>query len=386
MAAMDIHEVFSHPEVEMMVKMQGTPWLYDYTPKTTSLCIIELYENQAPRIQEDMNHEAFERYCKNQNLCLRLDETNGPILRIIFADSIYVPPPVNFKVPTNKRVDNDKTVLLMHHYLKVPALFFRDQAPSATYLTIGNAMFTRRAATGKPNVIEINSMVIDPRKSLLNIERIVFTQQKAKNISELHRVARDVRFIKDTVGALLEIIDHVINAQKQHRELYGVHNHGLDNSVHDSLALLKSKANSTMREVSSLEGRASLKIDLEYSLENQQDSRTNLKIARLTTGIAAAAQKDSSSMITMAAVTMFFLPGTFVSALFSMVFFDAPGDTRPGNLVVSPQWWIFLAITIPLTILVFLVWIVWKRWRTKALNLDAIQKETEEEKALEPHS
>lgn len=37
----------------------------------------------------------------------------------------------------------------MHKHLGVPMLFFRDQAPVATYLTIGNAMFVRRDDAGK---------------------------------------------------------------------------------------------------------------------------------------------------------------------------------------------------------------------------------------------
>ena len=90
----------------------------------------------------------------------------------------------------------------------------------------------------------------------------------------------------------------------------------------------------------------------------------------------------------MAAVTMFFLPGTFVSVsitstfvqdashacliqtLFSMVFFNT-GTNAAGktSLLLAPQWWLFPAITIPLTGLVFLIWIVWWRirdWKTLA--------------------
>jgi len=90
-------------------------------------------------------------------------------------------------------------------------------------------------------------------------------------------------------------------------------------------------------------------------------------------------------MITIAAVTMFFLPGTFISvspipgllkppftfrthhapqAIFSMTFFNFQQDST-GNqeFQVSDRWWYFLAATIPLTLLVFVVWIVWQRLR-----------------------
>ncbi|KAF8892823.1 hypothetical protein CPB84DRAFT_1783636, partial [Gymnopilus junonius] len=68
----------------------------------------------------------------------------------------------------------------------------------------------------------------------------------------------------------------------------------------------------------------------------------------------------------MAAVTMIFLPGSFISALFSTVFFDT-GESATGKvaLLVHPQWWIFPTITIPLTMFVFLTWIVWWRIRDR---------------------
>ncbi|KAL8993573.1 MAG: hypothetical protein Q9169_006241 [Polycauliona sp. 2 TL-2023] len=94
------------------------------------------------------------------------------------------------------------------------------------------------------------------------------------------------------------------------------------------------------------------------------DSRTNLEIANLTSKIARDAQRDSSSMITIAAVTMVFLPGTFISAVFSMAFFNAGTDENgKATLEVSPLVWYFPAVTIPLTILVLLVWEFWRRRR-----------------------
>jgi len=46
-----------------------------------------------------------------------------------------------------------------------------------------------------------------------------------------------------------------------------------------------------------------------------------------------------------------------------MVFFDRSGDSGSESLVVGRQWWLFPAITIPLTILVFTIWVSWQRHR-----------------------
>jgi len=96
------------------------------------------------------------------------------------------------------------------------------------------------------------------------------------------------------------------------------------------------------------------------------DNDTNLDIAKATTAIARDAQQDSSSMITIAAVTMFFLPGTFISAIFSMVFFNVNMD-EAGNEVfyVSKRWWYYIVVTVPLTLCVFVVWHVWRRFRMR---------------------
>ena len=90
----------------------------------------------------------------------------------------------------------------------------------------------------------------------------------------------------------------------------------------------------------------------------------------------------------MAALTMFFLLGTFVSvsiysnvmwncvnewmnesklqALFSMVFFDKKANNDGSeSMIIGPQWWLFPAITIPLTILVFTLWVAWQRYRNR---------------------
>ncbi|KAJ4388333.1 hypothetical protein N0V85_007669, partial [Neurospora sp. IMI 360204] len=49
-----------------------------------------------------------------------------------------------------------------------------------------------------------------------------------------------------------------------------------------------------------------------------RDSETNIETAAASRDLAAAAHEDSSAMKSIAILTMFFLPGTFFAALFSM--------------------------------------------------------------------
>ncbi|KAF2433802.1 hypothetical protein EJ08DRAFT_583063, partial [Tothia fuscella] len=80
-------------------------------------------------------------------------------------------------------------------------------------------------------------------------------------------------------------------------------------------------------------------------------------IARDSKRIAVKSQQDSSAMKTVALLTIAFLPGTFVAALFStgLFKFKLPSD----NQILSPQFWVYWAITIPLTVIVFVFWKIW---------------------------
>lgn len=60
-----------------------------------------------------------------------------------------------------------------------------------------------------------------------------------------------------------------------------------------------------------------------------------------------------------------------LQAIFSMVFFNSASDSNGrANVTVSPQWWYFIAITVPLTIVVFSVWVLWKRWRDNVQEIN----------------
>jgi len=65
-------------------------------------------------------------------------------------------------------------------------------------------------------------------------------------------------------------------------------------------------------------------------------------------------------MKTIAAVTMVFLPGTFVGTLLALPAFQWRSD---GDLEVRRQFWIYWAITMPLTLITLLIWLAWSKWK-----------------------
>ena len=109
-----------------------------------------------------------------------------------------------------------------------------------------------------------------------------------------------------------------------------------------------------------------------YNLIAQKDSNIGLRLANHSRTLAVESKRDSSSMKTIAAVTMAFLPGTFVSSFFAMPMFD--WNKPPGSNVNTHTFWIYWTVTIPLTVSVFLLWWAWFRLKTV--------RETREDKLL----
>ena len=112
-----------------------------------------------------------------------------------------------------------------------------------------------------------------------------------------------------------------------------------------------------------------------YNLVAQRDNKDNLKMAKISTDIAAVTKDDSFAMRTIAVMSITFLPGTFVAvsvdiehppkkntdltrqSFFSMSMFNwQASGTEP---VLSSRFWIYWAVTLPLTLLVLSVWLSW---------------------------
>jgi Mg2+ and Co2+ transporter CorA len=88
-----------------------------------------------------------------------------------------------------------------------------------------------------------------------------------------------------------------------------------------------------------------------YNLIAQKESNIGLRVANHSRTLAIESKRDSSSMKTIAAVTMAFLPGAFVASFFAMPMFD--WNKPPGHNVNTHTFWIYWTVTIPLTASVF---------------------------------
>lgn len=157
----------------------------------------------------------------------------------------------------------------------------------------------------------------------------------------LHNISKHVIYLREGAEAALMTLQRLTrhhdrsNAQSAYS--------ALRMSTQDSLQYCQTLFQSTQLRLTSLEKRMGNLVNLSFNLVTQQDSRVM--------------QKDSSSMKTIAAMTLIFLPAGTVAAMFGSQFFNLSVDNKGSpHFAVSPLFWIFWAVSIPLTIVLVVLW------------------------------
>lgn len=134
----------------------------------------------------------------------------------------------------------------------------------------------------------------------------------------------------------------------------------------------------------------------------QKDNKLNRKVAEYSADIAVASKRDSSAMKSISLLTMFFLPGTFVSVcnsirmkisrrlsicikfteqtLFAMPLFDWSAGSV--SAIATRHAWIYVAVTLPLTIFVLIIWSLWV-WLSHLRRARRVQNQEFDEDEIE---
>jgi len=191
------------------------------------------------------------------------------------------------------------------------------------------------------------------------------------NLQRLHQLSRTWNMVYEDLGDLEERLDFLTDTSKKLQDA------GCKTtSAVESLKFLRDRNHLRRRWVSSFRERTQLIIHFLFSIDSQVNNQTNLEIAGTSSIIAKEAAKDNASMITIATMTMLFLPGTFVSAIFSMVFFNYGVDNNGQEIFqVSSRLWLYFAVTVPLTVLISGIYQYWRRQREG--RVESRHKETE---------
>ncbi|RWA14439.1 hypothetical protein EKO27_g638 [Xylaria grammica] len=124
---------------------------------------------------------------------------------------------------------------------------------------------------------------------------------------------------------------------------------------------------------------------LEWNQIGRKDTFTNLEIAHNGLKVAQHTRRDSELMKSIALLTMVFLPATFVATLFSMGIFEWKG-LHGEILSVSPYIWLYIAVTVVITLVTLGTWYLWVARRRLVEDVESQREGLSEKGSLSPSS
>ncbi|KAF6761809.1 hypothetical protein DFP72DRAFT_631248 [Ephemerocybe angulata] len=169
--------------------------------------------------------------------------------------------------------------------------------------------------------------VVENARKLLAYEHLAPEQYGdgllSSAVHDLHNLSQHFYIMQEELNGIAEQLEylgkvHSLISSTLHTKWVVIRGGESSTSVVDSLLFLQSRTRNWHRWVQNWRERTNVRINLFFNLA--------------TTKIATETRRDSSSMITIAALTLLFLPGTFISGLFSMPFFQtAPQRLEAGS-------------------------------------------------------
>ncbi|KAF2719093.1 hypothetical protein K431DRAFT_287120 [Polychaeton citri CBS 116435] len=209
----------------------------------------------------------------------------------------------------------------------------------------------------------------------IELNRPVSGVQGGKGYEHMHEIARHAIHCSEMLGVALTVSENLINEVNSYR-VQSSEVRSIVGDLRFSRALLVS-----LHFLSkALEGRLQNEINLVFHLNARYDSF-------IAGHVAVAARKDGQTMKAISILGMVFLPGTFVSAVFSMSFFHFTDGTEisPSHWTVSPKFWLYWVVTVPLTLMTLVAWHLWQKYGMEWLErLGARNKDTLAEDVQEP--
>ncbi|KAK9777964.1 hypothetical protein SCAR479_05290 [Seiridium cardinale] len=141
----------------------------------------------------------------------------------------------------------------------------------------------------------------------------------------------------------------------------------------ETLDYVQNYSEAGLEVTQSSEARMHLQLNILYTSVAQDDGQTSARLA-------ASAGKDSTSMKIIALITAAYLPATFVAkTMFSMGMFEwqsqNPNDDNdnPSKSSVSPDFWIYWAVAVPLTVITLAGWATWWKFEQHRFDLNVQQ-------------
>ncbi|KUI61574.1 hypothetical protein VP1G_08713 [Cytospora mali] len=168
----------------------------------------------------------------------------------------------------------------------------------------------------------------------------------------LHDIARHTIHVSETLDVAARTISGIIleHDSFMRSDLVDVDDKDISHDIQRRLRFLENMIASLRHRSTSNEKRLVNEIQLAFNNVAQHDAGVSVEMGR-------AMKTDSAAMKTVSIVTLIFLPPTFVSAVFSMSFFNYSADS---GWAMSDQIWIYWAFALPLTLVSVIFWYCWQ--------------------------
>jgi hypothetical protein len=99
-------------------------------------------------------------------------------------------------------------------------------------------------------------------------------------------------------------------------------------------------------------GRKDVVMNMIFHFNTQEDALNSIELA-------ADMKRDSTSMTSIALLTMMFLPGTFIASVLSAGIFESTPNM--ASFEVTGLWWLWVVTTVPVTLITIVCWYWWKQ-------------------------
>ncbi|KXX76320.1 hypothetical protein MMYC01_205332 [Madurella mycetomatis] len=115
--------------------------------------------------------------------------------------------------------------------------------------------------------------------------------------------------------------------------------------------------------------RLEIQRDALYNIIAQKESKLSLRMAVDQMRLANTSKRDSEAVKGISLIGAIFLPGTFLSSIFSTTFFDFQAGPTFSS-VISPRFWLYWAVGIPFTLLVVGLYFMWEQRRARQYAME----------------
>ncbi|QKX57884.1 uncharacterized protein TRUGW13939_05004 [Talaromyces rugulosus] len=210
------------------------------------------------------------------------------------------------------------------------------------------------------DLVEFASRLTALGSSSVGVTQLCSTQHRIMQflddqLKTLKKEAPETDTVLTALGERLAFTRELLQAERQHNEY------------------IKGAAQTQVQMVYSLTAQRDNEHNLNLARLSQKQNRINIQISkfaayesRISNKMAKESLRYGVDMQIIAAVTLGFLPGTFMATLFSASFWDFQPDNQ--GRIVSSWVWLYWVLTVVLTVGVLAAWRIMSRVKADGLE------------------